>query len=153
MPGTLELVGNINQAKRYTAALVQTRYPQELIGVQLTASGMTTGKYAYRAAGANEATIVATSGITTEFWLAGIGLHTPSAGSIFVIKICQGVAGTPATRRAEFHKEFATDAGPFPSIMVPIPLYYPALLQVSGDAASNNVAADDTIRCAVLILA
>ncbi len=158
----MSLKGLLNQiyvARSATSALVMRRYPSAAVGVQLTASGNTTGVYQYALLGANEATIVAAGGILSpagtqvEFWLAGVALDTRLAVGVYVVKICEGAAGGPATRRAELQEEQATAVGGSPGMVLPIPLYYPVGVEISGDLANNDAGADDTANCSVLVLA
>lgn len=139
-----------------TDALVITRYPLLAVGTTLTAAGMTTGVYAFRALGANEIQIVAANDIATEFWLVGISLGTLSASSIFVVRIGSGTVAS-MVRRADFQVAavVVTAVGVYAVVQVnsPIPLYFAANSRIVGDMASNNAAADDTATCAVLIAA
>ena len=138
----------------YDGTLTIARYPASAVGTTLTASGMTTGAYAYLAG--NEAQIMAAATIATVFWLVAIAPGTPSVRSIFTIDIGSGAAGT-MTSIAEFHWDTtevtAVGVMQMGQINCPIPMYCLANGAIIGNAASNNVGADDTCICAVLLLA
>jgi hypothetical protein len=137
------------------------RYPSQAAGVALSASGKTTGAYKYAAANANVKQILAKGTLAsgTLFRIVGCVLDTPSAASTFVIKLGVGTgAGTAINRSIEFGFSVVTvtAAGEYP--LMPVWFRYaPTIVAdgandaILGDAASSNVAADDTINVAALV--
>ena len=134
-----------------------TRYPALAAGTALKASGNTTGAFKYAAASANVKAVVAAGGITVPFRIVGFVLDTPSAASVFVIKLGSGTgAGTALNRAIEMGWNEKTDVGAWGPVILPASMV--PTIPVDGvndallaDAASSNVAADDTINCAVFV--
>lgn len=136
--------------------LVNTKYPVAAAGTALTASGMTTGAYKFAAAGANVKAIVAKAGIAANYRVVGVALDTPSAASIFNIRIGRGAAAGAAVTQVlyELTVEVATDAGGYVQMNLPFVATVVAdgaTDAVLGDAASSNAAADDTINASVTV--
>lgn len=133
-----------------------TKYPVDAAGTTLTASGMTTGAYKFAAAGANVKSIVAKATITGNYRVIGVALDTPSATSIFVVRVGGGTAAGAVLGRIAFEAvmEVATDAGGYVSIVFP---FAPTITSdgtndlLGGDLASSNAGADDTANCSVLV--
>jgi hypothetical protein len=150
------LVGNTATGVRIRNFPFTTENSEESVGTQLKASGNTTGAYKYAANSGNVKAIVAKNTVGSNYKLIGCALNTPSATSIFVIKLGYGAAagGAFTAVTAKVHMEFATDAGGY----VPITFPFAATVVadgstdgVLGDAASSNAAADDTINCVVFL--
>jgi len=145
-----------NQQVRGTG-LRMTEYPANAAGTALKASGLTTGAYKYAAANANVKAIVAKATITENFKIVGLVCDTPSAASIFIVKIGNGAAaaGALSAQLIEVRFEIATDAGGYPGLQFPfVGTVVPdaATDGILGDAASSNAAADDTINASVSVL-
>jgi len=151
--GTRTMINSMYIGRKDTNALTYTRYPALAVGTTLTASGMTTGAYAYAAAGANEAQIIAAALITTYYWVAGCAVSTPSNPSVFVIKIMDGLITAGVTLfEMQFGEIIGTGLQGITQC-VPIPVGVQANIGTCGDAASDNALADDTINCSVLVMA
>ncbi len=136
-----------------------TKYPVNAIGTALTCSGKTTGAYKFAAANANVKAVVAAATITTNFRIAGIGLDTPSASSIFVLRIGSGTgAGTAVQQIVETHfsTTIVTAVGTHAQMAQWFP-YSPTVIAdgtndaILADATSNNAGADDTINVTALV--
>ncbi len=140
-----------------------TRYPTQAAAVGLTASGMTTGVYQYRAAGANQVQVIAAVTNATGMWIAGGSLRNPSAPSIFVLWIGRGTAAT-AVLAAELNFEdtqFVLAGAAAGAVTVdlllprdrffPLPLFVRAGVGICADLASSNAAADDTANGTVSV--
>lgn len=133
-----------------------TKYPVDAAGVALTASGMTTGAYKFAAAGANVAEIVAKATITENYRVVGVALDTPSAASIFVVRIGTGAAAAAAMTVVLFELglEVATDAGGYVSMLLPFVATTVAdglTDAILGDLASSAAGADDTANATVFV--
>ena len=138
-----------------------TRYPSQAASVALKASGKTTGAWKYAAANANVAAILAKGTITGNPWrLAWFALDTPSATSLFVVKL--GVGAAAAGAFTKVFGEFAmntvnvTAVGEYTIPAVQIPLMHMPFVTpdaatdgILGDMASSGTAADDTANVAV----
>lgn len=139
------------------SGIVCTLYPAAAAGTSLKASGMTTGAYKFAAAGANVKQIVAKNTLAINWTIAGFGLDTFSATSIFVIRLGNGAAAGAAVTQvlAEYKVNEITAAGVCNTTTIP----YAAQVQNNGttdallaDAASSNAGADDTVVIAVSVL-
>jgi hypothetical protein len=151
-------VGRLFNASIAGSGVTITRYPANAAGTALKASGNTTGAYKYAAASANVKQILAAATITSgPFRIVGFVLDTASAVSIFVIKVGSGTgAGTALNRQVEIGWNLKSDVGSFSPVILPagcIPTIPNDGVNdaILADAASSNVAADDTINCAVFV--
>lgn len=151
-------VGRLFNAVVAGSGVTITRYPANAAGTALKASGNTTGAYKYAAASANVKQILAAATITSgPFRILGFVLDTLSAASIFVIKLGSGTgAGTALNRAVEWGWNEVTAVGQIGPVVFPAS-YVPTIPNdgvndaILGDAASSNVAADDTVNCAVFV--
>jgi len=155
--GLMQLVQTVYNQVVGGVGPVVTKYPANAAGTALTASGMTTGAYKFAAAGANVKAIVAKATITSQYRIVALGLDTPSANSLFVIRVGRGAAAGAAVTQVlmEIHANLAVANGPFTPIVFPFIATVAAdgaTDAVLADAASSNAGADDTIQASVSVM-
>jgi len=135
--------------------VVITKYPVAAAGTACTGSGNTVGAYKFSAAGANVKAIVAAAVITETYKVSAVTLDTPSATSIFVVRIGRGAAAGVAMTAVgfEFVIEIATDAGGYPPVSMPFPtsVASDANNGVLAEITSSNAGADDTAGISVSV--
>ncbi len=153
-------IDNLYNAILNGPAVQLTRYPLNVAGQALTASGMTTGVYKYAAAGANQVQVTGLTAAlnTLGVWVAGGTLTALSVAGIFVMWIGRGTIAA-AVRAAELSFEAhgsgaaAADtlAGLVKTAFFPLPLFVRAGVGVAMDLASSNAAQDDTAAGAIYV--
>lgn len=156
-----QIIQQLGNALIFGAGTTVTRYPAGAASSGLTAAGKAVGAYKYAAANANVVAIVAKAVVAANWRFAWLTLDTPSATSLFVIKLGHGAgaAGAFSGNTMELGYNFLTVTAAGELVLPPIWIPYSPYVANDGatdgvlaDCASNNAAANDTINAAVGIM-